>query len=197
MGFLFDLCLKKPLVDSDAHAEYFVTSLKRSSSDVLSSRNETARKRGARASTRRSQLAREEGMPRRSRPCYAVANPSEVAKAVGTPNNLIVTCPEASGCALRARRSCHERRECARCAREKITSVMGGEAAGGDRLISRRWDRTSWRQARLCSLRLQSRQSNGAEPTCSGWRSILTWRGFAVALPCHWHCSRRGQGRQL
>src|SRR5258708_4525203 len=31
----------------------------------------------------------------------------------------------------------------------------------------------------------------------SGCSSTLTWRGFLVALPCHWHCSRSGQGRQL
>jgi hypothetical protein len=75
---------------------------------------------------------------------------------------------------------------------------MGGEAAaGGDRLISRRWWRTSCMQARRCVLRLQSRQSSGADPTGSGCKSTLTWRGFLVAPPFHWHCSRRGQGRQL
>ena len=99
---------------------------------------------------------------------------------------------------LRARRVSHERRWWARCARERITSVGGGEAAvGGGRLISMRWCRTRWMQARRCSLRLQSRQRSGAEPTWSGCSSTLTWRGFAVARPFHWHCSRRGQGRQL
>jgi hypothetical protein len=37
-----------------------------------------------------------------------------------------------------ASRSAHERRECARCSRERITSVVGGEAAEGERLISMR-----------------------------------------------------------
>jgi hypothetical protein len=52
-------------------------------------------------------------------------------------------------------------------------------------------------QARRCCLRLQSRQSSGGAPTRSGCKSMLTWRGLAVARPCHWHCSRNGQGRQL
>jgi hypothetical protein len=38
---------------------------------------------------------------------------------------------------------------------------------------------------------------SGAEPTTTGWRRTLTWRGLAVAPPFHWHCSRNGQGRQL
>jgi hypothetical protein len=42
-----------------------------------------------------------------------------------------------------------------------------------------------------------SRSRSGAEPTGSGCSSTLTWRGFLVALPCHWHCSRTAQGRQL
>ncbi len=83
-------------------------------------------------------------MQQLSRLCYAVAKPSEAAKAAVTPNNLLVTCPAAGGRALRASRSAHERREGARCARESITSAMGGEvAAGGDRLTSMRWCRTS------------------------------------------------------
>ena len=40
---------------------------------------------------RRSQLVREESMQRLARPCYTVANPSEVAKPAGMPNSLIVT----------------------------------------------------------------------------------------------------------
>jgi hypothetical protein len=39
-----------------------------------------------------------------------VANPSEVAKSCGTPNSLTVTCPDVETRALRASRSCHERR---------------------------------------------------------------------------------------
>ena len=137
------------------------------------------------SSTRRSQLVREEGSPWLSGQSQAVANPSEVAKSAGTPNNLIVTCSAVGGRALRASRSAHERRECARCARERIPSAVGGAAAGGDRLISMRWCRTSCMQARRCSLRLQSRQRSGAEPTWRGCNSTLTWRGFAVALPFH------------
>ena len=73
---------------------------------------------------------------------------------------LIVTCPAVGGHALRASRSSHERRECARCARDRITSAVPGEAAaGGDRPTSMRWCRTSCRQARRCSLRLQSREA--------------------------------------
>src|SRR5690348_11221274 len=49
---------------------------------------------------------------------------------------LIVTCPAVGARALRASRSCHERRECARCARDRITpaAVPDEAAAGGDRL---------------------------------------------------------------
>ncbi len=114
------------------------------------------------------------------------------------PYTLIVTGPAVEPRALRASRSCQQRRYRARWARDRITSALGGEAAaGGDRLISRRWWRTSCRQALRCALRLQSRQSSGAAPTWSGCNSTLTCRGFAVAAPCHWHCSRSGQGRQL
>ena len=42
-----------------------------------------------------------------------------------------------------------------------------------------------------------SRSRSGAGPTRSGCNSTLTWRGFEVLLPSHWHCSRFGQGRQL
>jgi hypothetical protein len=128
---------------------------------------------------------------------YAAAKPSEVAKPTGIPNNVIATCPEVPVRALRASRSAHERRECARCVRERIASVIEGEAAGGSRRTSRRWCRTSWMQACRCSLRVQSRQCSGAGPTRSGCNSRLPWRGFEVLLPCDWHCSRFGQGRQL
>ena len=41
------------------------------------------------------------------------------------------------------------------------------------------------------------RSRSGARPTWRGCSRTLTWRGFAVALPCPRHCSRSGQGRQL
>lgn len=116
---------------------------------------------------------------------YVVVKLSEAAKAAGMPKSLMVTGPAVGGRALRACRSCHERRVCARCARERITSPLGGETAGGDRLISRRWCRTSCMQARRCSLRFQSRQSRAAGPSRSGSSRTLTCRGFAVALPFH------------
>ena len=63
---------------------------------------------------------------------------------------------------MRASRSAHERRAWARCARERITSALRGEAAGGGgRLTSMRWCRTSCIQARRCSLRLPSRKTQG------------------------------------
>ena len=136
--------------------------------------------------TRRSKLVREEGTQRLSRQCYTVTKPSEMAKASGTPNNLIVTWLAVGTRTFRARRSAHERRAWARCARERITSALPGEAAaGGGGLTSMCWCRTSRMQARRCSLRLQSRQSSGADPTRSGCSSTLTWRGFVVALPFH------------
>src|SRR5258706_7300282 len=111
----------------------------------------------------------------RSRRGEAVAQPSKAAKLSGTPNKRIVTCPAVGGHTLRANRYANERRECARCARERLTSVVGGEAAaGGERLISMCWCRTSCWQARQCTLRLQSCQSSGAEPTWSGCNSTLT-----------------------
>src|SRR5437660_4252575 len=86
-----------------------------------------------------------------------------MAKLSGTPNRLIITWPAVGTRALRASRSAHERREWARCARERITSVLrGAAAAGGGRLTSMRWCRTSCRQARRCSLRLQSRVAAAA-----------------------------------
>lgn len=146
----------------------------------------TRREKRAGGSPRRSQLVREEGRHRLSGQSQAVAKPSEAAKAAGTPNNRIVTCPAVETRALRASRSCQQRRYRARCVRDRITSATGGEAAaGGDRLISRRWWRTSCMQARRCALRLQSRQRSGAEPTGSGCKSTLTWRGFAVTAPFH------------
>lgn len=128
---------------------------------------------------------------------YAAAKPSEVAKSAGMPKSMIATCPEVSVRALRASRLAHERRECARCVRMRIASVMGGDAAEGSRRTSRRWCRTSWIHARRCCRRLQSFQSRGSGPTPNGCNSTLTWRGFEVLLPSHWHCSRRAQGRQL
>ena len=85
------------------------------------------------------------------------------------PKSLIVTWPAVGARALRASRSAHERREWARCARERITSARQSEAAaGGGRLTSMRWCRTSCMQARRCALRLQSRQSSGVGPTRRG-----------------------------
>jgi hypothetical protein len=52
-------------------------------------------------------------------------------------------------------------------------------------------------QARRWRRRGQSPHRRGSEPTVRGWNSRLSWRGFLVALPFHWHCPRRGQGRQL
>ena len=72
---------------------------------------------------------------------------------------VIVTRPVVGGHALRASRSSHERRECARCARDSSRPAVAGCAAGGDRLTSMRWCRTSCLQARRCSLRLQSREA--------------------------------------
>ena len=82
----------------------------------------------------------------------AETNPSEAAKAAGTPNSLIVTCcSDGETRALRASRFCHERRVCARCARER----GGGETTGvaqtdpaDSMCTSTRWWRSRWMQAR-------------------------------------------------
>jgi len=124
--------------------------------------------------------------------------PRKSANWSGTPKSVSVTDPLASTAALRLKRSAHESRKRARCARDRI--------AGSERLCpgdpcrcftSMCCCRPSCMQARRCSLRLQSCQRSGAEPTGSGCNSTLTWRGLAVALPFHWHCARSGQGRQL
>src|SRR5260221_6663003 len=86
-----------------------------------------------------------------------------MAKPSGTPNSLIVTGLAVGTRALRASRSAHERREWARCARERITSARPREAVvGGGMLTSIRWCRTSCIQARRCSLLLQSRVAAAA-----------------------------------
>jgi hypothetical protein len=128
---------------------------------------------------------------------YAVAQSSKGARATGTPNNLIVIWPAVWARPFRASRSIQERRECARCARDRTTLVGGGGAeVGGDSFTSSRWWRSRCMHARRCVLRGQSCQRSGDEPTRSGCRNTLTWRGFAGALPFHWHCSRREQERQ-
>jgi hypothetical protein len=58
----------------------------------------------------------------------AEALPSEAAMASGTPNSLIITCSAGEMRALRASRSCHERRVCARCARERDRDETMGVA---------------------------------------------------------------------
>lgn len=86
---------------------------------------------------------------------------------------------------MRASRSCQQRRECARCARDRTISALGGEAAaGGDRLISMRWCRTSCMQARRWSLRLQSREA-GAGQNQPGADAIAHSPGAALPLLPH------------
>ena len=130
---------------------------------------------------------------------YAAAKPSEVAKPTGMPNNVIVTCPEVVCACIASEPLWPTRGASAHAAPGKGSRplVRRRSGEGGGRLTSMRWCRTSWIQACRCSLRLQSRQSRGAGPTRSGCNSTLTWRGFEVVLPFHWHCSRSGQGRQL
>jgi hypothetical protein len=115
-----------------------------------------------------------------------VSRPSEVVKASGTPTSVILTREAPGARAFRVSRSCHERRACARCARERTTACFSG---AGDRLWST-WISTCWgdrrcMHARRCCLRLQSRQNKGGEPTGRGWSSTRTWRGLAVGLPFH------------
>ncbi len=98
----------------------------------------------------------------------------------------------------RASRSCQQRRYCARCARERGKGVTAGLAGrAGSIWISR----ALAVQLQTCPPMLPpapvTRSRRGAEPMARGCSSTLTWRGFLVALPCHWHCPRRGQGRQL
>jgi hypothetical protein len=75
----------------------------------------------------------------------AEALPSEAAMASGTPNSLIVTCSDGEARTLRANRSCHERRVCARCARERGEgeTTEGAEDDPSDSICtSTRW----WRR---------------------------------------------------
>jgi hypothetical protein len=57
---------------------------------------------------------------------YAVRRPRNSANVSGTPKSLMLTCPSAGARALRVRRSVHESRKCARCARERIAGEGGG-----------------------------------------------------------------------
>jgi hypothetical protein len=59
---------------------------------------------------------------------YAVCRPRKSAKWSGTPKSVMLTCPSAEARTLRVRRSAHESRKCARCARERI------EGEGAERL---------------------------------------------------------------
>ena len=130
--------------------------------------------------------------------CPGVFNPIASANASGTPNRRTEREEEPNGARLRANRSSHERRVWARWARERMgycSGVEGGRTGG--QVMSTRWCRSRCIQARRCSLRLQSRQNSGSLPTLSGCSSTLTWRGFLVELPFHWHCSRSSQKRQL
>jgi len=94
------------------------------------------------------------------------------------------------------------------CPRESIMGTLGtgkghrhdGEAGGGggidlyhDTLLAQQL----YARPSVGPTAPVARSRRGADPTTSGCSSTLTWRGLAVALPFHCHCSRRGQGRQL
>src|SRR5260370_17217880 len=60
-------------------------------------------------------------------PVYAAAwraKPKDATKVVGRPWSVTVSVGASEGEALRARRSCHERRECARTARVNTSSCV-------------------------------------------------------------------------
>lgn len=122
-----------------------------------------------------------------------------MAKRSGMPKSWIATWRASDIRAFRAKRWGQSRRYRARVARERISggSTRGEHAGGSSTWISTHWREIRCMHARRCTLRGQSCQRSGAEPTRSGCSSTLTWRGFVVALPFHWHCSRREQERQL
>ncbi len=126
----------------------------------------------------------------------AVASPRKVTRRSGIPKRVSVIRSPVASRALRASRSSHDKRECARWAREIVGGeTIGGGGRAGSIWMSRRW-RCRWIHACLWCRRCQSRQSSGAVPTTRGWSRMLTWRGLVVALPLHWHCSRKGHRRQ-
>ncbi len=59
---------------------------------------------------------------------YATARPSDVAKAVGMPKRWIVACCIGGEQALRASRSAHDIRQCARCRR--VSGLTSPASAG-------------------------------------------------------------------
>src|SRR5690348_13058208 len=134
---------------------------------------------------RRSQLVREESMQRLARPCYTVANPSEVAKPAGMPKSLIVTWSAVGTRPFRASRSAHERRECALLTGED--HLRGGWRSGGrretdlDALITHQLHTSS----PMDSAAGVARSRSGAGPTGSGCSSTLTWRGLRVSWPSY------------
>ena len=132
-------------------------------------------------------------------PIQAVTNPSEVATCSGTPNSRIVTRPEVSGGALRASRSVQESREWARSARERDADSIARLAEVGG---------PTWISTRLYAQELDTGASvDSTTPVLPEERRVPNDKrmeqdahagsGLRVSLPCHWHCSRRGQGRQL
>ena len=80
----------------------------------------------------------------------------------------------------------------------KACRLDGRACKVGARPGSRRdFSRRNWIQACRWTRRRQSHQRSGAFPTANGCNRTLTWRGFLVVLPRHWHRSRNGQGRHL
>jgi hypothetical protein len=111
----------------------------------------------------------EKDILRQPKPPYAVSRPRKIAKGSGTPKSLMASWSVGGTRALRASRSSHERREWARCARERMTSGPCGSAGRACGCVtSTRWWRSSCMHTRRWCRRLQSCQSRGAEPTTNG-----------------------------
>jgi hypothetical protein len=121
---------------------------------------------------------------------YASTRPSQLVKGAGIPKTLMVTWPAARDRAVRARRISHERREWARWARERgaFAAACSPRCVDVARAACRRAGALSDSNPARTAVRDQRRADATAH---------LSGRGFKVSLPCHWHCSRRGQGRQL
>jgi hypothetical protein len=142
-------------------------------------------------------MVRAENPSTRSR--YAVATPRKVVKPSGTPNSLIAIWlpPFLARIASSPLFPRETRVRSLRTGQDHFgwawRSCGGRRQVHLDTLVPDKLHTG----APVLSAAPISRSRSGAEPTTSGWSSTLAWRGFWVVLPCHWHCSRSGQGRQL
>ena len=134
---------------------------------------------------------------------YAVArrsNAKDCAKVTGRPWSVAESLGASAGRALRAKRCCQERRQCARSARVKTSSVVVVTGDGADMVLKAKTtvsQRMTFNHSRRMRQRGQSRHRTGATGSGagasvgvgeeealeeSGHNTALTRRGLIVVL---------------